>query len=1044
MGYRTQNDIWPGKIGAPQLTGISPRPRLFDRLDASLARPVIWVSGPPGSGKTTLVNSYAQAKGLPCLWYQLDRGDADLANFFYFLGLAGEKIAGKPGKPLPLLTPEYYAGIPEFCRNFFAELGQRLKASSLLVFDNSHEVSDAAPLFKGLLESIAMLPADTRIVFISRRSPPPAFARLQANQAITLIGWDDLQFTGPEFQEIFKKRHVPMPSPENSQHIHTKLNGWIAGLQLFLGSKTLANWDDALGPMENNEEIFHYFAGEVFDNFDHETQDFLLKTAILPYMTVAQAEFLTGNRQSGRILAALHQANTFTEKRPGPKPVYQFHQLFREFLLEKKAEKCAPAQYNVLQRTAAHLLLASGEPGQGIDLLVRARDWAGLTAAVIAHAPALFQQGRHARVATWIRSCPPEIIETEPWLAFWLGASTMPVDPLASRVVLEKAYPRFKSNGEISGAYQCWAAIIESYFMEWRRFEPLDQWITEFYDLRATRALPDGETDAKVTAAVLAAMLFRQPQHPEILFWLNRAEKQIYALGDDALQRLATGQYVLLTYFWTGALDKAEQLLPILQIDASRHPLPPLIRIMWHAITATHGWQTTDFATSVTAVDHGLEAARASGIHVMNVHLLAQGIYGHLGCGNLAGAKPLLDEMAAVISENRPHDMATYYFLAGLNFSMRDELPKALKFLGRAEKFAAAAGVPFSQCLVGAGKGYVLARLGRLDQALEFLDRALRGGREMGSAIMELMCLLYMAKVYFDLGNEAAALQCLASGLAIGRQHGIYHWPVWNPAICTFLCVTALKNNLEKDYVRRLIGRRHLYLTVPPLELEDWPWALRIYTMGRFSIIRDDKPVSLGSRGQQKPIVLLQALIALGGRNVDETRLADILWPDADGDLQLQTLRTNLHRLRRLAGTAETAWQEKREAADAECAAVKAFSFYQGAFLPHKSGEYWTLFLRERLRRKYIISAELLGRHLEKQGRWQEAINHYHKGLGVDNLVEEFHQRLMVCYLKLDRPAEAISTYQRCRAALIAGIGIEPSKETTRIFQQIPRREAHS
>lgn len=1070
MGYRTQNDIWPGKIGAPHLTGISPRQRLFDRFDSSLEKPIIWVTGPPGSGKTTLVSNYAQSGGRTCLWYQLDRGDADLANFFYFLGLAVDKITEKSTRPMPLLTPEYYAGIPEFCRNFFAQLGKRLHASSLLVFDNSQEVPDLAPLFKVLMESVAMLPADTRIVFISRRSPPPPFARLQANQSITIIDWNDLQFTDPEFQEVFKTRHLPLPTTATSQHLHAKLNGWIAGLHLFMGSKTQASWHDALGPMENNEEIFNYFAGEVFDNFDPETQDFLLKTSILPYMTVAQAEFLTRNSLSGKILAALHQANTFTEKRRGHEPVYQFHQLFREFLLAKAAEKCAPAQYNELQKIAAKLLLATGEPGQGLDLLIRARDWTGLTAAVIAHAPALIQQGRHARVASWIRSCPPDFIETEPWLAFWLGVSTMPIDPLESRVFLEKAYPRFRGAGDISGTYRCWAAIVETYFMEWRRFAPLDKWLTEFYDLRSTWELPAGETDAKVTAAVLAAMLFRQPQHPEILFWLHRAEKQIYALGDNAMQRLATGQYVLLAYFWTGAFDKAEQLLPVLQLDASRQPLPPLIRIMWHAIIATHGWQTTDFAASVTAADHGLEMARASGIHVMNVHLLAQGIHAHLGEGNLAGAKPLLDKMAAVISENRPHDMATYYLLAGLNFSMRGEHQKALKFLGRAENFAIDAGVPFSRCLIVAGKGYVVAQLGRQKQALEYLDQALRGGREMGSAIMELMCLLYLAKVYFDLENETVALKFLADALALGREHDIYHWPVWDPAVCTFLCVTALKNNLEKDYVRQLIGKRRLYLTVPPLELEDWPWALRIYTMGRFSIIRDDQPVSLGSRGQQKPIVLLQALIALGGRNVDETRLADILWPDADGDLQLQTLRTNLHRLRRLIGsqeaiihldgqltlnpaycwvdtwayerllgTAETAWQQKQEEATAERAAGQAFSFYQGAFLPHKAGEYWTLFLRERLRRKYIISAELLGHHLEKQGRWQEAVHHYHKGLVVDHLVEAFHQRLMVCYLKLDRPTEAISTYQRCRAALASGIGIEPSWETTKIFQQIPR-----
>ncbi len=453
------------------------------------------------------------------------------------------------------------------------------------------------------------------------------------------------------------------------------------------------------------------------------------------------------------------------------------------------------------------------------------------------------------------------------------------------------------------------------------------------------------------------------------------------------------------------------------------------------------------------------------------IDLLTQKIYDQLSEGNLAGAQSLLHEMAVAISENHPRDMATYYFWAGLHFSMRDELRKAMQFFDRSEKFVVAVGDPFYQCMIGVGKGYVLARLGQHAKALAYFDRAMRGGRELGSALVTFMCLIYRATIYFAMGNEADALESLASGLLVGRDQGIYYWPVWDPAISSFLCVTALKNNLEKDYVRQLIGRRRLYLTAAPLELEEWPWALRIYTMGRFSVLRDEMPVLLGSRGQQKPIILLQALIALGGRGVDETRLADILWPDADGDLQMQSLRTTLHRLRkllgfqeaiihhdgqltlnpaycwvdtwayeRLLGTAETAWQQKKEPAEAERAAGKAFSFYQGAFLSHKGGESWTLFLRERLRQKYISSAELLGQHLEMQGRWQEAIRHYHRGLGVDNLVEEFHQRLMVCYLQLDRPAEAIGIYQRCRAALAAGIGIEPSQETTRIYRQIPRR----
>jgi ATP/maltotriose-dependent transcriptional regulator MalT len=69
-----------GKITRPTLPEVFPRKRLFSLLDQMRTQPVIRVSGPARAGKTTLVSSYLEARRLPCLWYQLDAGDADLAT----------------------------------------------------------------------------------------------------------------------------------------------------------------------------------------------------------------------------------------------------------------------------------------------------------------------------------------------------------------------------------------------------------------------------------------------------------------------------------------------------------------------------------------------------------------------------------------------------------------------------------------------------------------------------------------------------------------------------------------------------------------------------------------------------------------------------------------------------------------------------------------------------------------------------------------------------------------------------------------------------
>lgn len=281
------------------------------------------------------------------------------------------------------------------------------------------------------------------------------------------------------------------------------------------------------------------------------------------------------------------------------------------------------------------------------------------------------------------------------------------------------------------------------------------------------------------------------------------------------------------------------------------------------------------------------------------------------------------------------------------------------------------------------------------------------------------------------------------------------------------LCKSSLEADVEVGVVHQLIKRFDIQHDETTRMLENWPWPVRIYTLGDFSIEINGEPLKFEGKAPKKPLELLKVLVALGGKNVSRVQLAEALWPDADGDDAYHSLAINLHRLRKLIGhetviqsqglfsiASDYCWSDLKSfeyhlsAASNELVQGhlnESWTFTQKALQLYKSGflsdtrsyhdSYTMLSVSERLRRKLLHHIDAVGTFLCKNDQYEQAIEVYLKGLDIDDLQERFYRGLIDSHNQLGQKSEALSVYKQCQTILSSVLGCSPSPETQALIK---------
>jgi LuxR family maltose regulon positive regulatory protein len=394
---------------------VVPRPDLLARLRerAADARLVL-VQAPAGFGKTTLLvqlaTALAAAPGGAVCWVSLDAEDNDANRLFaaLFGALAALDL---PWSVPPATVLAQLQDASPAARTALGPLidalGARPEARIALVLDDLHHISDAAAL--QLLDTlIARAPPELCVCIGSRTTPPLSLARWRAGGELVELGLEDLQFDLDAAQALCRLRGLHSLSDEMLQAALARTHGWVAGLQLVLGS---ARGDGAglpalIGPAAHRH-LFDYFAQEVLAELPAPLQQFVLHSSVLPELSPALCQAVTGRTDARAVLDALFGRQLFLSALDERVPLLRFHDLFRDFL-QGELERREPGRAAQLHARAAAAEAQAGRLERAVPHWLAGGCWADALAALHRMADGLLAVGGTHRLERWLEQLPPD------------------------------------------------------------------------------------------------------------------------------------------------------------------------------------------------------------------------------------------------------------------------------------------------------------------------------------------------------------------------------------------------------------------------------------------------------------------------------------------------------------------------------------------------------------------------------------------------------------------------------------------------------------
>ncbi|MEW1827071.1 LuxR C-terminal-related transcriptional regulator [Streptomyces sp. NPDC088196] len=419
-GHRATPDLraaaGPGRAAGRGRPGLIDRRDLVAALDRAAEKQVTLVSAPAGSGKTSLLRTWADRPGPDrrIAFLSVRPGQQDAQHFWLALLDAVRSAAGTEGvaEP-PAVTPGFDGGI--IMDKVLSEITASRKPV-FLVIDDLHELGSAAAT-EQLGTLLTSLPEGVHAIVATRRDPSLRLHKLRLAGELAEIRAAQLRFTEAETRELLAATKIVLPD-HVAGLLHQRTEGWAAGLRLAVLS--LAGHPDPERFVAefsgSHRTVAEYLLAEMLERQPPDVQRLLLRTSLLDRVNGELADLLTGATGSERILLDLEDANAFVVALDPGRTWFRYHHMFGG-LLRLELRRTLPEEIPELHRLAARWFAEHGQAADAVRHLQAAGDWDEAARLLTDHTVSLTLDGQGGTVVALLGGFPARTGEERPELA---------------------------------------------------------------------------------------------------------------------------------------------------------------------------------------------------------------------------------------------------------------------------------------------------------------------------------------------------------------------------------------------------------------------------------------------------------------------------------------------------------------------------------------------------------------------------------------------------------------------------------------------------